>query len=240
MKKKIFLTLAAAMAVTSVSLASPLSNYDKGNLAIDLTTSISPKVDVDVAQLGGASDDAKNRLGAGITYGIGNRLALQYKYADNKTKDYFYEETTPSDYNNETDSVQIFAHELNVLYQVNPNFSAFVGLTKTSAKLNWSHNYGPNSGNIIDSQSGTVKQSQNGYHVGFIAQTKLADKVTGWASASAGNKLTAYEVGVGYDVAKNTELNVFYRNNKYKKNELDGVEFDVTTKGLGAGVTVKF
>jgi hypothetical protein len=239
MKKKILLTLAAAMAVTSVSFASPLSNYEKGSLAIDLNTSISPKVEIDVGDLS-ASDDAKNRLGAGITYGIGNKLALQYKFSDNKTKDYFYEETGPGYYENGRENAQIAAHELNVLYQINPNVSAFVGLTRTNAKVNWSYNYGPNSGNIIDSESGKEKQSQNGYQVGFIAQTKLAENVTGWASASAGNKVTSYEIGVGYDVAKNTELNLFYRNNKYKDFDVDGTNFDVTTKGLGAGVTVKF
>jgi len=79
MKKKVLLALAAAMAITSVSFASPLSNYEKGSVAIDLNTTISPDVEIREAEYDYLkSVDAKSRLGTGITYGIGDKLALQY------------------------------------------------------------------------------------------------------------------------------------------------------------------
>ena len=231
MKKKILLTLAAAMTVTSVSFASPLTNYEKGSLAVDLNTSISPKVEISGSDFG---DDAKSRLGAGITYGIGDKLALQYKYSDNKTETYSYEETGPGYYYRSTIDAQLTGHEFNLLYQIDPNVSAFVGLTKAKAKVNLM----VTDGTFYD--SGSDSQSKNGYQVGLIGQTKLSDNVTGWASVRAGDKVTGYEIGVGYDVNKDTELNVFYRNTKYKDFNVLGEDFDVTTKGLGAGVTFKF
>ncbi|MGL5513036.1 MAG: outer membrane beta-barrel protein [Sporomusa sp.] len=212
MKKKVLLALATAMAVTSVSFASPLSDYEKGNVVIDLNTSISPDVKID-----GYSFDGKSRLGAGVTYGIGNKMAVQYKYLDNKTKDYYY-------YGNI--NAEVTGHELDVLYQVQPNVSAFAGFTRSTGKINW------------DGYS--EKQSRNGYHIGIIGQTKITDDVTGWASVSAGNRLTSYEIGLGYDIAMNAELNLFYRYLKYKDFNVYGEDVDATVKGLGAGVTFKF
>jgi opacity protein-like surface antigen len=240
MKKKVLLTLAAAMAVTSVAFASPLTNYDKGSLALDLNTSISPKAELTIDGIS-ESDDSKERLGAGVSYGLGNKFALQYKFLDNKSKDYLlYEYSDPFDYGNLTLNAKLTGHEINVLYQINPNVSAYVGVTRSTAKVTVTENYGPNPGNITDSESLSESQSKNGYQVGLVGQTKLADKLTGWASVSAGNRVNAYEIGLGYDVAKNTELNLFYREVKYKDFNFDDTKLDVTTKGLGAGVTFKF
>lgn len=239
MKKKVLLTLAAAMAVTSVAFASPLTNYEKGSLALDINTSISPKLELSVNGMS-ESDDSKERLGAGISYGLGNKFALQYKYLDNKTKEYLVDEYIGSFYENTTLNAKLTGHEINVLYQINPNVSAYVGVTRSTAKITVTENYGPTPGNITDSESLSESQSKNGYQVGLVGQTKLADKLTGWASVSAGNRVNAYEVGLGYDVAKNTELNLFYREVKYKDFDAYSTTVDVTTKGLGAGVTFKF
>jgi len=148
-------------------------------------------------------------------------MAVQYKYSDSKTKDYNY---YFSGYN--AKSAEVTGHEFNVLYQINPNVSAFVGYTRSTGKINWS--------------GYSEEQSKSGYHVGVIGQTKIADAVTAWASASAGNRLTSYEIGLGYDVAMNTELNLFYRYLKYKDFDVLGEDVDATIKGLGAGVTYKF
>lgn len=233
MKKKVLLALAAAMAVSSISFASPLSNYEKGNMAVDLNISLSPDVDISGIDL-----DAKSRLGFGMTYGIGDKLALQYKYADNKTKDYSYLDVWSGGYESGSVNAQLSGHELNVLYKIDPNVSAFAGLTRATAKLNASYLYVDSFGS--SSEDISYKQSKSGYHVGIIGQTKISDNLTGWASVSAGNRITGYELGVGYDVAKNTEVNLFYRHTKYKDFNIEGDKFDVTTKGLGAGVTLKF
>jgi hypothetical protein len=239
MEKKVVLALAAAMAVTATSFASPLTNYEKGNLAVDINTSLSPKVEMNTTDLRD-SDDAKSRLGAGFTYGLGDKLAVQYKYADNKTKTYSYEVATGFSYQNGTTTGQLIANELNVLYKVNPNVSAFAGWTNATAKIKWSYNYGPDASNITDSGSGTEKGTKDGFQVGLIGQTKFAKNLTGWGSIAAGNNLTGYELGLGYDLDKDTELNVFYRHAKYKDFNVDGENFDVKIKGVGAGLTFKF
>ena len=37
-----------------------------------------------------------------------------------------------------------------------------------------------------------------------------------WAKFGYGNTITQYELGVGYELAKNWEANVFYNDTKYK------------------------
>ncbi|MGL5514574.1 MAG: hypothetical protein ACRDBM_15270, partial [Sporomusa sp.] len=101
-------------------------------------------------------------------------------------------------------------------------------------------NYGSSSSNITRSERVSEKQSKSGYHIGIIGQTRITDDVTAWASVSAGNRVTGYELGIGYDVAQNTELNLFYRHTKYQDFNVLDADVDVTTKGLGVGVTVKF
>lgn len=232
MKKKVLLTVAAAMAVTSVAFASPLTNYDKGSLAIDLNTSISPEME------SGGTVDAKSRLGAGITYGIGNKMALQYNYSDNKSKsfpDWFEVGSYDAD---GFATAQVTGHQLNVLYQINPNVSAFAGLTRSKLKYSGSYVLSDGSG-PIGTLSASATQTENGYQVGFIGQTQLSEKLDGWALISAGNRVNAFEIGLGYEVAKNTDFNVFYRQTKYKDFGVDE-SVDVKMKGLGAGLTFKF
>ena len=142
----------------------------------------------------------------------------------------YYE--SPENY--QTERYHLTGHEFNVLYQINHNVSAFVGYTRSTAKVDWADSDG---GSIF---TGNERDSRSGYHVGIIGQTKIADDVTAWASVSAGNRVTDYELGIGYDIDQNTELNLFYRHTKYKDFNFFGHDVDVTTKGLGAGVTYKF
>ncbi|MGL5513328.1 MAG: hypothetical protein ACRDBM_08895 [Sporomusa sp.] len=63
-------------------------------------------------------------------------MALQYKCLDNQTKDYYFD---IDDLNNKG-NVQFTGHEFNVLYQINPNVSAFGGYTRSTGKVNWAGN----------------------------------------------------------------------------------------------------
>lgn len=234
MMKKIVITLAAAMIVSSVSFASPLTDYDQGSVAIDLNMSISPKVKAD-----GESLDAKNRFGAAVTYGLSDKWAVQYKYADNKSKNYTFEYIEPDDYEKATLNARLSANEFNVLYQLDPNIAAYVGWVRATTKINGSYIAGPGADNITESGSDTEKQSKNGYQVGIITKIRLGDNLNGWAAVGAGNKITSYEIGLGYDLSKNAEWNVFYRNVKYKDFNIDG-KMDIKTTGIGTGVTFKF
>lgn len=226
--KKILTILAATMTITSVSFASPLTNYTEGQVSIDLNPNIS-------------SDSSKEQVAGAITYAVNNKLAVQYKHADNKTKNYFYiEEVTPWSYENKFAHAQLIAYEINVLYQIDHNIAAYAGWAKETAKMNWFYNAGSSSSNITYSESGSNKKSQNSFQLGLVGQTHFTEDLTGWASIAAGSNIMSYEVGLGYDITKNTECNVFYRYNKYKGFNFDDGDIDVTIQGLGAGITLKF
>ncbi|QDR79994.1 outer membrane beta-barrel protein [Sporomusa termitida] len=215
--KKISAILAAAMTITSVSFASPLTDYTQGKAAIDLNPNIN-------------SDSTKDNVSGGITYGVGNKFALQYKYADNKNKNYL-RMTPPSNAH-----AQLSAYEMNVLYQINPNVSAYAGWAGETAKINLLYYAGPDLGNIIYRERG----SQSSFHLGLIGQTKFTENLTGWASAGAGSHIIGYEVGLGYSIAKNAECNVIYRYNKYQGFNLSDGKIDVKIEGVGAGITLTF
>lgn len=215
--KKISAIVAAAMTITSVSFASPLADYTKGKAAIDLNPNIN-------------SDSTKDNISGGITYGIGNKFALQYKYADNKNNNYL-KLPPPSNAH-----AQLSAYEMNVLYQIRPNVSAYAGWAREAAKINLMYYAGPDLGNIIYRE----RESQSSFHLGLTGQTKITENLTGWASAGAGSNIIGYEVGLGYQIAKNAECNVIYRYNKYQGFAFSGGDIDVKIEGVGAGITLTF
>ena len=112
------------------------------------------------------------------------------------------------------------AQEYNALYRVNPNFSIFAGLVNARV------------------ERGNYDDSQKGFQVGLLGQMDFTDRFNGWASVAAGDTSNAYEIGLGYGLTEMVDLNLFYRYAKY--DDFDGSVDDVTTKGLNAGVTVRF
>lgn len=180
MNKKVVLGVMLCASVSSVALASPLDDYDMGRFSIDLGTSISPDMDVN-----GGSVDGKSRINGGVTAGLGNNWALQFRYADHKS-DVF----AGNDYN-------LKAQEYNALYRVNPNFSLFAGLVNARV------------------ERGHYDDSQKGFQVGLLGQMDFTDQLNGWASVAAGDTSKAYEIGLGYGLTETVDLNLFYRYAKY-------------------------
>ncbi|MDR3589399.1 MAG: outer membrane beta-barrel protein [Negativicutes bacterium] len=112
------------------------------------------------------------------------------------------------------------AQEFNLLYKLTGGVSAFVG----SSYANYNDN-----GNV------------NGMQFGLTGTTKIADKTNLYATLASGSKVYSGEIGVGYEIAKNTELTVGYRSAKYKGLTLDsGATGDVTVKGVTYGLGFKF
>ena len=95
-------------------------------------------------------------------------------------------------------SSSVQSHQLNLMYQFNPNVAAFAGYV---------HNRAEGNGD---------SDTENGYQVGVLGNMKIAKRTTAWASIGVGNKITAYEIGVGYDLTKNFDVNLFYNDTKYK------------------------
>lgn len=208
MDKKILTGALAAMMISSTALAAPLSDYTEGSAAVDVKYSLSQDIKGESNGLAG-KHDLDDHLSGGLTYGLGNNLAVQYNYTDNKL-----------DFGGD----RIIAQELNLLYKLNPNLSAYAGLNRNRYSVNRGYD-----------------SSETGVQIGVIGQTKLSDDLTAWAMLGAGNKRTAYEIGLGYGITDNLDLNIYYDYNKYKDNENAlGRDFDAKAKGFGMGVTFKF
>jgi opacity protein-like surface antigen len=204
----------------SVAFAAPQTDFKQGKTSVDLGA-IRSEIDAD-----GIDFDKKTNLDLGITTGLSEKLALQYKY-----------QKLEGDLGNsfgkaETDNK---VHELNVLYKLDSNVYAFAGVQRLSGDFKITE-YGVGSESYkIDSK--TVAQ------IGVTGVAQLADKLNGWATAAIGNDNYSYEIGLGYEIANNADLNLFYR---YKK--FNDIEFksgitgsgDAKSKGVGAGVTFKF
>lgn len=224
MKKSLSMTLVLA-ALTTTCFAGPLTDYTQGKASIDL--SIRPNLSITGTDSGGdAKWNSKSNTDFGLTYGLGNNFAIQYNYSTADTKDYT---GTISGFPI-TGHGSLNSQEFNVLYKLDNNLSAFIGATRTT--------------NDIDTSLGSIAgKSSNGYQVGFIDTTKIADKTNLYGIVAAGNKLASYTIGVSQALGGNTEFNLFYKTVKYKGLEYDGIggyEYDYKVKGLGCGLTYKF
>ena len=115
------------------------------------------------------------------------------------------------------------SHQLNLMYQFNPNVAAFAGYVHNRVEAD-------------AKTGGTVSDTENGYQVGVLGRIAIAKRTSAWASVGVGNKITAYEIGVGYDLTKNFDVNLFYNDTKYKG--MDGADFK--THNVNLGVTYHF
>jgi len=212
--KKILSGVAALLMVSSVGFASPLTDYSQGKVALDLSVRSSNDVTADGIDFDGKTSN----VNYGVTVGLGNKFAFQYKQDNADAKDKYFGAGISL-------HPELASNQYNVLYQINPNVSAFVGLTNTQPTLN--------------SQDG---KHATGYQVGVIGTVPIGDKATAYASLGYGDKIEDYEFGLGYAIAPNLELNVGYKDTKFKKLNMNDGDSDFTYKahGLTYGVTYKF
>lgn len=213
MKKTVLGILVCLFLLSGTVFATPLTDFESGKSAIDIGMT-RPKLKIE-NQLGSAEYNKKTNFDFGITTGLNDKIALQYKY----------QKADPS--------LGIFMplnakiHEFNVLYSLTPDVYAFAGAQRISYGI---------------PLPGAPKDSETVAQVGITGVAKLSDKWDGWATVTAGNDNYSYEIGVGYALSNDADLNLFYR---YKK--INDIKFaltpdpiDLKLKGLGASVTVKF
>jgi hypothetical protein len=234
MKQKISITLLAALVVANVGFASPLTDYSQNKVAIEIGFQ-SPQISENYHDADGTSAampdaDGKSTANLGITAGLGNRFAIQYKNFSPKSKTTNYLDIT-------TFNTKVKVNEYNLLYQLNHNVAAFTGIAQVKATQTTSGN--------ADIEGGSIgTQKKNSWQIGLVGSIPLAEKTTAYATAGFGSKLTAYKLGVSYAVASNLELDAFYGYNKYKdlawEGEYSNNHSDFTVKGAGYGITYKF
>lgn len=136
-----------------------------------------------------------------------------------------------------TDQSKFSTNEFNVLYKVDKNIAVFVGYVNAKGEMSFS-DY---------PQLNFTTKTKNLWQVGVVGSTPMGEKTTLWASVAAGgSSLLNWEIGVGYEMAPNLELNVNYREVKasdFTGTSADGTAItakDLKAKGLGFGITYKF
>ncbi len=221
MKKKVLATLAALSVATSVGFASPLNDFSQGKVAVDI--SVRPSNDLKVSDLG--TFDGKTAWDYGLTVGLGNNLAFQYKNYNPKSKDYDLFGVT-------TANGRLDTQEFNLLYKLDKNFTVFTGMNQAKSIYH------------INGAGDFTGNTKNNWQIGVTGQTSLGDKVTGYATIAAGQDTSSYKIGASYAIDKNVDFDIFYGENKYNKVKYDSTlasaTADYTVKGLGYGVTYKF
>lgn len=228
--KKISLLVVAFLFISSIALASPLTDYSLGKSAVDITWFSNLHMTdqyTSILNAAGNGTDAANgkhgNLDLSLTTGLGGKWAIQYRQFNPETKDY----TTFG-------RVQRFgvrSQELDALYKIDKNLSAFVGWHQAR------YTYDSINAN-------TTASNKNVVQVGLVGTTQIATKTQLYGVGGVGKDLVTYEIGVSYEIAKGLDFNLLYR---YKKVEnLDDATFgipyrdNVTVKGLGYGITYKF
>ena len=116
-----------------------------------------------------------------------------------------------------------------MLYKVDENLSVYTGIASVKGNFN-STNGNPES------------DTKNKIQFGVIGSTKLAEKTTAYAQVGFASNLTNWKIGVSQEVAPNVELNLDYSSLQVKKMAFNNGmgDVDMTSKGLGFGVSYKF
>jgi opacity protein-like surface antigen len=285
--KKITLIALFIFALTSVASAAPLMDFEKGKVAIDYT--FRPSLDFSATgnvkgyigdigpwginesfSISGSHNfDGDSNLELGLTFGIGNRWALQYRQYNptgniwSPSWSFGGESDEPTIAKTSTDSGyialnfdgKIRSDEYNLLYSFNKNWAGFVGAVRYKGGIAASAN-----GSIGDWSGGLSipelwSEDKDVFHVGIVGSYKIAKKTNLWGLASFGDDYRNWEAGLSYDLGKDLQFNVSYRDTKF-----DGLKFagahitapagyesshaavttDVTVKGWGFGLTYKF
>jgi len=205
MKKICLLTMGLAL-MTVTAFAAPQTDIQQGKTAVDLGVFNSKTA------INGDDFDTNTKIDAGITTGLSDKYAIQYKYhALGSGND---------PYGNKSD---INTQEFNVLYKLTPTTDAFVGLHR-----------------IDGSYDSSDIDAKNKVQVGITSTVPLSSAVSAWGTLAAGSDLVTLEAGLSHPLSRSADLNVYYRYTKDNDLRYYGQKFDFENNGFGLGVTMKF
>lgn len=191
------LTAMFTAAIATTASAAPLKNYNAGHFAVDAGITLPSSIDGDNYKL---SKSDSTYFGA--TAGLGGNTALNYRWDNFKA-----------------DQGKTRTQQLNLMYKLLPNVSAYAGYLNADSDFIGSH-------------------EKNSGQVGLQAQFDIPMLFTVWGNVGYGNKNTSYEVGISKPIVNNVELNVSYYDHKFK--DALGDDNDLKAKGVNLGLTVKF
>ena len=118
-----------------------------------------------------------------------------------------------------TSSDDITTNQLNLMYQFIPGLSVYGGYLHAKTDL------------------ADMDRNSNSGQIGLQGRIDIPLLFTVWGSAGYGNKLNSFEIGVSKPVLNNLDVDVSYYDNRFKKLDQGG---DATTRGVRAGLTIKF
>lgn len=273
--KKIILTAVLVVALCGAASAAPLMDFEKGNVALEYTYRPSldfsgtatasgyigkPFFDPGRSFNGSLSHDFSGdaNLDLGLTFGIGNRLGLQYRQY-NPTGNIWSGRvlSSGSDYLDASLEGKMRSEEFNLLYGIDKNWAAFIGVVRSSGgvKAGLSGGYSSWTGGVTIPE--LWSNEQNNVHFGVVGSTVIAPKTHLWGLASFGGDYRNWEAGLAYDIGRDVQLNVNYRDTKWEKIKVIGAAIsppagsgyeassgeattDISAKGWGFGITYKF
>ena len=218
MKKICLLTTCIAL-ISTTAFAVPQTNIQTGQTAIDI--SILDLKDT----FNGISNPSKANPDFGITTGISDTYAIQYKYHRLNTG------TTNDNYISDQNDIK--TQELNLIYKINPKTNIFIGVNNFSGRNNFS---------IANTDVSADLESKTKIQAGITAPSSINEKTSYWGTFAAGSDLLNCELGIGQALNKNTDLNLYYR--YIRENGIHRVDLqnsvEVISSGFGLGLTLKF
>lgn len=206
MKKICLLTMCLAL-MTVTAFAGPQADIQQGKTAVDLGVFNSKTA------INGDDFDKNTKIDAGITTGLSDKYAIQYKY----------HALGSGNIDNGNIKSDINTQEFNVLYKLTPTTDAFVGLHR------------------IDGSIGSRDiDAKNKVQVGITSTVPLSSAVSAWGTLAAGSDLVTLEAGLSHPLSRSADLNVYYRYTKDNDLGYAGSKIDFENNGFGLGVTMKF
>jgi OOP family OmpA-OmpF porin len=212
MKKSLAALVVALVAASAVASATPQTEFNQGEFQIDLGA-VNTGADVSNDATFGHSWN----FAGGLTYGLANKVGLQYNYWGLKSK---------SDNTDAYSDLKGQDQEINILYSVAPKVAAFAGYNRIHASID---GYGIN--------DGTDEFTNNVAQLGLVAKTEIAKNLDIYARGAVGTKHTSlWDAGLGYSFTKDMDLSVGYR---HLNTELTD-DHSATFKGMYAMLSYRF
>lgn len=209
--------------IPGLTLASPLIDYSAGKTSLDITSYANLHME-DHVKSSNYSNTIKfngrnNNIDWGITTGVGGKWALQYR------------QFNPDGVDNYEEAIGMRTQEVNVLYKLDTNLSAFIGWHQS--KMSYEFNGIP-----------FLAENKDVLQGGIIGTAKIAPKTKLYGIVGIGKNLRNFETGISYEVDKHIELNLVYRHKKV--GDMDSItninptQDKIIARGYGIGATYEF
>ena len=187
MYKKVAFLLTFFLTLASIVIASPLTDFSPGKVAVDIKYLSNLKFNgSDNYSANIKTDGVNDNMDYVITAGLSNKIGIRYEQANfefnNNTIDKFC-------------AYSVKNKEFAILYKVNKNINTFLGWHRGSRR-NLCRNLNSASNDYIQ--------------FGIIGKKKISNNLDAYGLIDLSNDYKQYEIGLGYKIAKNIDINLFY------------------------------